>query len=85
MRWTAEIRSPTLLKFTIEEETLRNLTDKRDERGFYLYVYDGKTGINTHDYLQDTLDIAKQQALEDFGVPLDSWVEVAEGGLESQA
>ena len=42
---------------------------------YYLYVYDAN-GNNTHDYDQDTLDIAKEQAWEDFGVPLDSWVEV---------
>jgi hypothetical protein len=39
--------------------------------GFYLYVFDGDKC--THDYLQDTLDFAKQYALDQFGVPLNAW------------
>lgn len=35
--------------------------------GFYLYVYDGARC--THDYLQDTLDHAR----EEFGAPIQSW------------
>jgi hypothetical protein len=42
------------------------------EVGFYLYAYDSK-GKNTHDYLQDTLQMAKEYAFEEFGVPLESW------------
>ena len=41
--------------------------------GFYLYVYDSN-GKNTYDYLQDTLQMAKECALEEFGVPIDSWI-----------
>ena len=40
--------------------------------GFYIYAYDSN-GKNTHDHLQDTLQIAKECALEEFGVPLDGW------------
>lgn len=40
--------------------------------GFNVYAYDSN-GKNTHDYLQDTLEMAKKCALEEFGVPLDSW------------
>jgi hypothetical protein len=39
--------------------------------GFYLYVYDGARC--THDYLQDTLDDAREFAREEFGVPVQSW------------
>jgi hypothetical protein len=39
--------------------------------GYYLYVYDGERC--THDYLQDTLAFAQADALELFGVPLESW------------
>lgn len=42
------------------------------EVGFYMYAYDSN-GKNTHDFLQDTLQMAKECALENFGVPLDSW------------
>jgi hypothetical protein len=39
--------------------------------GFYLYVYDGARC--THDYLQDTVDLAREFAREEFGVPVHSW------------
>jgi hypothetical protein len=44
--------------------------------GFYLYVYDGNRC--THDYLQDTVAIAQDDALELFGVPRESWREADE-------
>lgn len=43
--------------------------------GFYVYAYD-RDGKNIHDFLQDDLDMAKRCALDEFGVPLDSWTEV---------
>ena len=43
------------------------------QAGFYLYVYDGARC--THDYLQDTLDDAREFAREFFGVPVRSWSE----------
>ena len=42
--------------------------------GAYLYVYKGEVDI--YDYLQDSIDICKEQAYEEFGVPLDSWKEI---------
>jgi hypothetical protein len=39
--------------------------------GYYLYVFDN--GRCTHDYLQDTVDLAKLCAAEEFGVPLQNW------------
>ena len=41
--------------------------------GWYLYVYEN--GKNIHDFLQDTKEIAMSQAQNDFGVPLNNWVE----------
>ena len=38
--------------------------------GYYLYVFEGSKCIQ--DYLQDTLEIAIECALEDFGVPKDA-------------
>ncbi len=67
MKWTSRIKRPKPMNFIIEHD--KNV-------GFYLYVYDDATGKNTHDYLQDTLEIAKEQAFEDFGVHLDSWKQV---------
>jgi hypothetical protein len=49
-------------RFTIEEDSTV---------GYYLYIFDGQRC--THDYLQDTLEAAKEFALEEFGVPEDAW------------
>ena len=39
--------------------------------GYYLYVLlDDQC---THDYLQDTIQFAKEDAHEFFGVPLEAW------------
>ena len=37
----------------------------------YLYVFRGHDCI--YDYLQDSVDICKKQAKEEFGVPLGAW------------
>jgi hypothetical protein len=42
--------------------------------GFYLYVFENNKC--TRDYLQDSLEAAKSQAMEEFGVPTDSWKRV---------
>ncbi|MFO1242907.1 MAG: hypothetical protein U1E36_06875 [Rickettsiales bacterium] len=65
MKWEAEIYHPQKLRFIIDYD---------EYVGYYLYVWEGEK--NTFDYLQDTLDIAKRQALEDFGVPLNVWKQV---------
>lgn len=44
--------------------------------GYYLYVYDGDRC--THDYLQDTLAFAQDDALELFGVPIEAWTDANE-------
>ena len=36
-----------------------------------LYIYEGKDC--THDYLQDTFEMAIGQAEDDFGVPKEAW------------
>ena len=41
------------------------------EVGAYLLVYED--GRCVKDFLQDSIDICKSQALEDYGVPLDKW------------
>ena len=42
--------------------------------GFYLYVFEDDKC--THDYLQDTLEIAIDCAWEDYGVSKDAWKKV---------
>jgi hypothetical protein len=39
--------------------------------GFYVYAFEGERC--THDYLQDTLGLAKECAREEFGVPENAW------------
>jgi len=43
--------------------------------GAYLYVWDEK-GKGVYDHLQDSVEICKEQALEEYGVPLDEWIKV---------
>jgi len=52
-------------RFVIEEDKAA---------GFYIYAFEGERC--THDYLQDTLEIAKRFARERFGVAEDAWHEV---------
>lgn len=54
------------LKFIIVED-LPNI-------GFYLYIY--KDDKNIRDELQDTLQICKMSAFEDWGVPYNAWKEL---------
>lgn len=43
-----------------------------DVAGFYLLVVEGAKC--TKDHLQDSFELAVEQALEDYGVPVSSWV-----------
>lgn len=79
MKWYSTYDHPDGLFFIIKEDA--------PHIGFYLYVYSDReafeedvrdpSGCSHHeqDHLQDTLEIAKRQGLEDFNVPEDSWVE----------
>jgi len=49
-----------------------------EELGFYVFAYD-VNGKNTHDYLQDDIDMAKRCATDEFGVPSASWRPASEG------
>ena len=52
------------LRFEIEEDLL--------PVGAYLYVFEGENVL--YDFLAESIDACKNLALEDFGVPLESWV-----------
>lgn len=41
--------------------------------GFYLHIFDAESGASTHDHLQDTLEIAMEQAEEEYGLVRASW------------
>lgn len=64
MKWVSTYQHPENWRFEIIQDS---------QVGYYLWVYGG---AETIDDLQDTFDMAKEAALEDFGVPLDSWAEV---------
>ncbi|WP_294043163.1 hypothetical protein [Thiolapillus sp.] len=51
------------MKFIIEEDL--------PKVGAYLYVYEGDNCV--FDCLQDSIDICKEIALEQYNVPLESW------------
>lgn len=89
MRWKSEYKHPDDLYFIIEQQALYNVTEQKDQNEFCLYGYthidtftmdlnnpQGECVSHQMDYHQDTLEMAKGYALEDFGVPLDSWVEI---------
>ncbi len=44
--------------------------------GFYLYVYENNKCVS--DYLQDTLEYAKEHAWDEYQVPKDSWKEITD-------
>lgn len=41
------------------------------EYGFYIFVYEN--GECICDYVQDTVEICQEFALEEFNVPIESW------------
>lgn len=48
------------------------IVEDKPEVGFYLYVYDNQNKC-IKDYLQDTEQMTKEFAFEEFSVPLNSW------------
>lgn len=51
--------------------------EKDGALGFYLYVYHLEEENPYADYLQDTLEDAKEFAFDEFQVPLDAWTLVS--------
>lgn len=55
----------------------------QSEEGVYVFIFEYRNSVvSKYDYLDADFDEAKQGCLEDFGIPIDSWVEVdqASGG-----
>jgi hypothetical protein len=67
----ASSEKPIVLQATHAGRTFKIEEDAN--AGFYVYAFEGDKC--THDYLQDTLAIAKECAREEFGVPEDAWHE----------
>jgi len=64
-KWVSEFTGDSKRKFVIEED---------DNVGFYLYIFEGDKC--KEDYLQDSFDLAIEQAEEDFGVDPRSWRQI---------
>lgn len=45
--------------------------------GVYVYVFEGDEKSPSKDHLQNTLDIAKKQAYEDYNVEPETWNEIS--------
>jgi hypothetical protein len=50
------------------------ITDHIPNFGSFLFVYEND--FCTYDYFQNSIQFCKETALEEFGVPMDSWKEV---------
>ena len=66
MEFTKLIAKINGRKFLIEEDF--------PEVGAYLYVYDGDKCI--YDSLQNNVALCQEVALDEFSVPIESWIEV---------
>ncbi len=61
-------------KYSAKANALRFvISQDKPEVGWYLYVYSGDKCIADH--LQDSLDKAKEMALEKYAVPFSLWRE----------
>lgn len=76
MKWIAEVNSPRKLRGIIKEEEFHNLTDNTYVDWYYLFVYENDNPEPVWDDLQDTLEAAKEIALEELSIPLNAWVQV---------
>jgi len=65
MKWRADSESLKPLYYEIKEDPFV---------GFYLFVFKDNKCIRDH--LQDTLEIAIECALEEYGVPKNAWKKI---------
>ncbi len=75
MKWTADFIHPKGWRFEIEDSELYDSSHAVVGMGYYLYAYDEKD-FDFFDCMQDSLHFAKEQAWEEFGVPMDSWQQI---------
>jgi len=61
------------MKLTAKHNNMTfEIVDDLPDVGWYVLAYDS-SGKNTHDHLQDDLNMAKSCAQSEFGVPLSAW------------
>jgi hypothetical protein len=56
---------------------VRARIEEDEAAGFYLYIFDRDSGACTHDHLQNTVEVALEQAEEDFALAKDKWRRVS--------
>lgn len=73
----AFIRVNSMEKYTNKTDKYRAVIEEDPNVGFYLYIYDLNSGKCLFDFLQDTLEIAKNQAQRDFSLNSDTWIKTS--------
>ena len=68
------IQENSMEKYINKTDKYRAVIEEDANAGFYLYIYDLNSGKCVFDFLQDTLELAKNQAQTDFYLDRDSWV-----------
>lgn len=63
-----------LLAYSADHPSLKFVISHDEYAGYYLYIYNVQANQCLEDHLQDTLDFAKQDAYELYGVPYSVWV-----------
>jgi hypothetical protein len=62
-------------KFKAEKDNLSLLIDEDFPHvGWQMYVWKDQKGI--YDTVQNTLEICKEVAFEEWGIPIDIWIEI---------
>ena len=56
---------------TVRDYTVFRIEEDYPEVGAYLYIIEN--GKCLKDYLQDSIEVCKSLALEEYGIPVDSW------------
>lgn len=57
-----------------QDNTIFRIEEDYPEVGVYLYIIEN--GKYIKDYLQDSIEACKSLALEEYGIPVDSWLRI---------
>jgi hypothetical protein len=55
----------------VQDNTVFRIEEDYPEVGVYLYVIEN--GKCVKDFLQDSIEVCKSLALEEYGIPIESW------------
>lgn len=73
MKWTARTTYPRNIYCEIYTDTYTEVPSGKQTTHYRLAVFENGEGLD--DDLQDTLQFAKEAAME-YGIPLDAWQQV---------